>query len=66
MMGGFREILGTRSFLEYSLFGPNFEPWVIMVLPAGGFLTLGFILLAMGFVEQRKKTKAATAVEASS
>ena len=57
MMGGFREILGTGSFLEYSLFGPNFEPWVIMVLPAGGFLMLGFILLAMGFFEQRKKAK---------
>ena len=65
MMGGFREILGTGSFLEYSLFGPNFEPWVIMVLPAGGFLMLGFILLAMGFVEQRKKAKASTTVEAS-
>jgi hypothetical protein len=28
-----------------------------MVLPAGGFLTLGFILLAMGFAEQRKKAE---------
>jgi electron transport complex protein RnfE len=55
MMGGFREILGTGSFLDIPLFGPGFEPWVVMVLPAGGFLTLGFILLAMGFVEQRKK-----------
>ena len=66
LMGGFREILGTGSFLEYSLFGPNFEPWVIMVLPAGGFLMLGFILLAMGFFEQRKKAKASLTVEASS
>ena len=66
MMGGFREILGTGSFLGYPLFGPNFEPWVIMVLPAGGFLTLGFILLAMGYFEQRKKTRAAQTVEASS
>jgi len=39
-----------------------------MVLPAGGFLTLGFILLFMGYIEQRKKTKLekAEAVEASS
>jgi electron transport complex protein RnfE len=63
MMGGFREILGTGSFLGYSLFGPNFEPWVIMVLPAGGFLTLGFILLAMGYIEQRKKVKTESATE---
>ena len=68
MLGGFREILGTGSFMEISLFGPSFEPWVIMVLPAGGFLTLGFILLFMGYIEQRKKTKLeqAEAVEASS
>ncbi len=66
LMGGFREILGTGSFLEYSLFGPNFEPWVIMVLPAGGFLMLGFILLAIGFVDERKKAKASTTVETSS
>ena len=59
MMGCFREILVTGSFLEYSLFGPNFEPWVVMVLPAGGFLTLGFILLAMGYFEQRKKAEKA-------
>jgi len=63
MMGGFREILGTGSFLEYPLFGPNFEPWVVMVLPAGGFLTLGFILLAMGYFEQRGKVKTAKTAE---
>ena len=66
MMGGFREILGVGAFLEISLFGPNFEPWVIMVLPAGGFLTLGFILLAMGYFEQRKKAKTAQTAEVSS
>jgi len=66
MMGGFREILGVGTFFDIPLFGPNFEPWVIMVLPAGGFLTLGFILLGMGFFEERKKNKAAQAAEASS
>ena len=54
MMGGFREILGTGTFFDIPLFGPNFEPWVVFVLPAGGFLTLGFIILAMGYIEQRK------------
>ena len=66
MMGGFREILGVGTFFDIPLFGPNFEPWVIMVLPAGGFLMLGFILLGMGFFEERKKNKAAQTAEASS
>ncbi|MFP4623516.1 MAG: RnfABCDGE type electron transport complex subunit E, partial [Gemmatimonadota bacterium] len=46
MMGTFREVLGNGSILGYPLFGPGFEPWVVFVLPAGGFFTLGFILLA--------------------
>ena len=66
MIGGFREILGVGAFLGVPMFGPNFEPWVIMVLPAGGFLTLGFILLAMGVFEQRKKTKDEKATEVAS
>lgn len=59
MMGGFREILGIGTFFDISLFGPNFEPWVVMVLPAGGFLTLGFIVLGMGFHAERKKSRGA-------
>ena len=59
MMGGFREILGTGTLFDIPLFGPNFEPWVVFVLPAGGFLTLGFILLAMGYYEQRKAERTA-------
>jgi electron transport complex protein RnfE len=58
MMGGFREIFGTGTFFDVPLFGPNFEPWVVFVLPAGGFLTLGFIILAMGYYEERTAERA--------
>jgi len=58
MMGGFREILGSGTFFDIPLFGPRFEPWVVFVLPAGGFLTLGFILLAMGYYAQRRAERA--------
>jgi len=54
LMGGFREILGNGTFLGFSLFGPNFEPWVVMILPPGGFLTLGFLLLGLAWFERRK------------
>jgi len=54
MMGTFREILGNGSVMGYSLFGENFEPWIVMILPAGGFLTLGFILLAFGWWKERQ------------
>jgi electron transport complex protein RnfE len=55
MMGSVREILGMGSFLNIPLFGDNYEPWVVMILPPGGFLTLGFWLLGMNWWAERKK-----------
>ena len=49
LMGGIREVLGSGTFLGVSLFGPRWEPWVIMILPPGGFFTLAFLLLAIGW-----------------
>jgi electron transport complex protein RnfE len=54
MLGAAREILGFGTLFDYPLFGENFEPWVIMVLPPGGFLMLGFILLLINWQQQRK------------
>ncbi len=58
MLGGVREILGMGSFLGVNLFGPNYEPWVVMILPAGGFLTLGFWLLGLSWWMERKERRA--------
>jgi electron transport complex protein RnfE len=55
LMGAFREVLGYGSFLGIPLFGSNFEPWIVMILPAGGFFALGFILLGFAWWEERKK-----------
>lgn len=57
MMGTVREVLGNGSFLGISIFGPNYEPWVIFVLPPGGFFTIGFILLALNWIERRRESK---------
>jgi electron transport complex protein RnfE len=56
MMGSIRELLGYGSLLGLPVLGPNFEPWIIMILPPGGFLTLGAILLAFGWWKERKST----------
>ncbi len=53
IMGVVRETLGSGTILGASVFGPNFEPWVIMVLPPGGFLTLGGVLLVLGWSRER-------------
>jgi len=54
LMGTIRELLGSGSFLGVELFGPNFEPWIIMILPPGGFLTIGVILLVIAWWGERR------------
>ena len=58
MMGAMREVLGNGSFLGVSVLGPHYEPWVIMVLPPGGFLSLGILLLLLSWVEKRRAVRA--------
>ncbi len=62
-MGATREILGSGSLFGYSLFGENFEPWVIMILPPGGFLMLGMILLLINWMQQRRAARPAVALQ---
>jgi electron transport complex protein RnfE len=57
LMSAVRELLGTGALLGFDLLGPRFEPWVIMVLPPGGFLTLGVFMLLLGWHGQRKQRR---------
>ena len=54
ILSSIREILGSGTFLGFRVLGPWFEPWIIMVLPAGGFITLG-VLMAISIQVERKK-----------
>jgi Na+-translocating ferredoxin:NAD+ oxidoreductase subunit E len=54
-LGSVREILGTGTLFGISLFGPDFQPWVIMLLPPGGFFVLALWLLFFA-ARGRKKT----------
>lgn len=54
-LGTVREILGAGSLFGFSLFGPHFQPWVVMVLPPGGFFVLGSWLLLFSWWEKRKR-----------
>ena len=54
-LGAVREILGEGALFGIELFGPDFEPWVIMILPPGGFLTLGLLLLFFNWLQERRE-----------
>ena len=54
LLGSVREVLGYGTFFDIPLFGDSYEPWVIFILPPGGFLTIGFVLLSLSCWERRK------------
>ncbi len=62
-LGSTREVLGNGSFFGMPLFGPHFEPWVIMILPPGGFLMLGTLLLVFAAVKEGRAKLAERAVK---
>lgn len=56
-LGGIREILGMRTFFGMSVLGEGFEPWVIMLLPPGAFITLGFMIGAKNLIDRKMKER---------
>lgn len=53
-----RELLGAGTILGYQVLGSWFKPWIIMILPAGAFITLG-ILLGLAILIETKTTRSA-------
>ena len=53
MIGAMREILGAGTLLEFRVMPQGFEPWAIMLLPPGGFLSLALLLTLFAWVRTR-------------
>lgn len=53
LMGIPRELLGNGSLLGIDVMGPRFEPWVIMILPPGGFLMIALLLIGKNWFALR-------------
>ncbi len=53
-LGTVRELLGAGTILGVQIFSANFEPWVVMILPPGGFFVLGAWLLLFEWLKQKK------------
>lgn len=53
IISGLRELLGSGTLLGFHLLGSRFEPWVMMVMPPGGFLVLGLLFLVLAWWKGR-------------
>ena len=62
-LGTVREIFGNGTLFGISLFGESFQPWVVMVLPPGGFFVLAGWLLFFAWWAKRKGKVAPVAAE---
>ena len=54
-LGSVREILGSGTWLGISLFPKEMPTIISMVLPAGGFICLGFLLALMNRIENARR-----------
>ena len=54
VLGGIREILGSATLFNLQVLGDWFNPWMVMILPPGAFLTLGIIIGLGNWINDRR------------
>jgi electron transport complex protein RnfE len=57
LMGTIREVVGYGTFLGFKVIPGTYEPWIVMILPPGGFLTIGCILMVLNWQRARKAAR---------
>jgi electron transport complex protein RnfE len=55
VLGAVREMLGSGALLGLPVFGPAYQPLLLLILPPGAFIALGLLLAAMNRWEMRGK-----------
>jgi electron transport complex protein RnfE len=61
LIGTIREVLGDGKFFGYMVFGPNYQPVLLMLLAPGGFITIGLLLGYFNLLDSKTKEKAEAA-----
>ena len=58
-LGAVREMLGNGSLFGERIFGEQFQPWTVMMLPPGGFFALAAWLLLFNWCAHRRALRKA-------
>ena len=53
ILGAVRELLASGAIWGVMVLPSSFEKWIVMILPAGAFLTLGFLIGLFNMIEER-------------
>ena len=60
LMGMIRELLGNGSLFGATVFGASFQPMLMLILPAGGFIVFGLMLASINVITRRIESKKGT------
>ena len=55
VLGAVRELFGSGSLFGYAVFGPEYQPRLLMILPPGAFIAMGLLLAAMNKFDAHRK-----------
>jgi len=56
-LGIIREVIGAGSLFGIQLFGPNFEPALIFIMPPGAFIILGILMGFFNYFRRKKESE---------
>jgi len=57
VLGAIREILGAGTVFGMHIMWKGFTNWIVMVLPAGAFITLGLLVGVFNILDKKMKTR---------
>ncbi len=61
LVGAIRELLGNGSLLGYDILGASYPPALMMILPPGAFILIGYLVGASkmlnGYLERRERER---------
>lgn len=58
LIGAIRELLGNGTVFGMQVFGAGYQPMLLMILPAGGFIVYGLLLGIINLLTARTSKKA--------
>lgn len=64
-LGVVREVLGNGTLFGMALLPAGFQPWIVMILPSGGFFSLAGWLLVFNWWRERRTRAASLVAEAA-
>jgi electron transport complex protein RnfE len=56
VLGSIREVLGNGTIFDVPAFGAGYFPFLVMILPPGAFITLGFLLALMNRLAAQRQS----------